>query len=373
MYDYIDNFGFGKPTGIDLPGEADGLLQSYDLLSKDSMVELSSTSFGQTFKVTPLQLITAVSAAVNGGNLMQPYIVKQVLDAEGNVIETTEPIVKRQVISDETSAVMRELVESVVVNGSGSHAAIPGYRIGGKTGTSEKTDDLEKTEGHVRSFGGFAPMDDPQYAVLVMLDNPYLDDLYGSVIAAPVVGAILQDMLPYVGIEPAYTAEELEERYATVPYLIGYTPHDAQAELTTRGLQTNVVGDGPKVLAQIPLEGTEMEKGLIVTLLTDEEIATEEVRVPDVIGMTAQEANAVITEAGLNIELQGAQDGVQAIIAEQYPVPGEKMLRGEVVLLVLAEETEEEEAAPAIIQGPEAPEGLVDIEVEGEEETEATS
>jgi stage V sporulation protein D (sporulation-specific penicillin-binding protein) len=339
MFDYFDNFGFGKPTGIDLPGEANGILQPYSLLSKDSMVELSSVSFGQTFKVTPLQLITAVSAAVNGGNLMQPYVVKQVLDAEGNVIETTEPTVKRQVISAESSAIMRDLVESVVVNGSGSYAAIPGYRIGGKTGTSEKTDDLEGTEGHVLSFVGFAPMEDPQYAVLVTLDNPYLDDLYGSVIAAPVVGAILQDMLPYVGLEPTYTAEELEEKNATVPNLVGKTPHDAQAELTTRGLQTNIVGEGPKVLTQIPLQGTEIEKGLAVTLITDEEIANAEVPVPDVVGMTALEANnAIVTEAGLNIRLQGAvEDGIQTVVVAQDPLPDMSLYTGDVVTVTLAE------------------------------------
>jgi stage V sporulation protein D (sporulation-specific penicillin-binding protein) len=299
---------------------------------------------------------------MNGGKLMQPYIVRQVLDPNGNVLETTEPTVKRQVVSAETSRIMQGLVESVVTNGSGRYAAIPGYRIGGKTGTSEKTDDVTLTEGHVLSFVGFAPMEDPQYAVLVMLDKPYLDDLYGSTIAAPVVGAIMQDMLPYLGLEPTFTQEELEERTATVPDLIGKTPHDAQAELTARGLQTNVVGDGPKVLTQIPQGGTSMDKGLTVTLITDEETMSEEITVPDVVGMTPQEANAAIVNgAGLNIELRGAVwDGVNAVVSEQWPLAGETAAPGELIVVTLEAQYEqtEEETAPAMVEGPALPADL---------------
>lgn len=359
MFSYMDNFGFGKPTGIDLPGEADGILHSFDVLNKEGMVELSSTSFGQTFKATPLQMITAVSAAVNGGNLMQPYIVKQIRDDKGNVIQTNNPTVQRQVISAESSEVVRGLVEAVVDGGSGRYAAIPGYRIGGKTGTSEKLDTKGNTT-NILSFVGFAPMDDPQYAILVMLDEPKLDNVFGSVIAAPVVGAIYQEMLPYVGLEATLTAEEQDQTEIKVPYLVGYKPHDAQGELTVLGLQTRIVGNGPEVLRQIPLADQKIPKGMTVTLFTDEESIEKTVTVPNVVGMTAQEANkAIVTNAGLNIKLLGVtNDGVQTIVTEQWPLAGETANPGDIVQITLDHKPEEsteviaEAAAPI---GPEAP------------------
>lgn len=350
LYDYIGNFGLGEPTGIDLPGEAEGILHSRGELLKEGKVELSSTSFGQSFKVTPLELITAVSAAVNGGKLMQPYVVKQVLDPQGNVISTTQPTVRRQVISEETSETMRYLVEQVVDGGSGSYAAIPGYRIGGKTGTSEILDQTGN-DRNILSFVGFAPMEDPQYAVLVMLDEPQLDNAYGSVIAAPVVGAIFQEMLPYIGLEPAYTEEERAETEATVPNLIGMKPHDAQAELTTRGLQTRMIGNGPMVVQQIPQSGKAMPKGMTVTIYTDEESITADVTVPDVVGMTPQQANqAIVTEAGLNIELRGVTgDGARTYVAEQWPLAGSMAKTGEVVIVTLALKEEEPAAQETLL------------------------
>jgi Cell division protein FtsI/penicillin-binding protein 2 len=207
--DYFANFGLTEGTGIDLPGEANSI---YYPANKMGIAELSSASFGQTFKVTPIQLITAASAAINGGKLMQPYVVKQVIDSQGNVVSTTEPTVKRQVISEDISKELCLMLEQVVTEGSGKQARIPGYRVGGKTGTSEKID-LENQTGkkkNILSFLGFAPVDDPQIACLVLLDEPDLINAYGSTVAAPVVGSILADVLPYVGLEPAYTQEELE-------------------------------------------------------------------------------------------------------------------------------------------------------------------
>lgn len=344
LYDYIGNFGLGEPTGIDLPGEAEGILHSRNELLKEGKVELSSTSFGQSFKVTPLELVTALSAAVNGGQLMQPYVVKQVLDPEGNVIETTQPTVRRQVISAETSETVRYLVEKVVDGGSGANAAVPGYRIGGKTGTSEILDEVGN-DRYVLSFVGFAPMENPQYAVLVMLDQPNLENPYGSVIAAPVVGAIFQEMLPYVGIEPTYTEEQRAETESDVPNLIGMKPHDAQAELTARGLQTRMIGSGASVVQQIPQGGKSMPKGMTVTIYTDEESINSEVTVPDVVGMTPQQANqAIVTEAGLNIDLRGVlTDGAITYVAEQWPLAGTTAKTGEVVIVTLAEKPAEEE------------------------------
>lgn len=351
MYDYIGNFGLREPTGIDLPGEAEGIHHSLSTLSKEGMVELSSTSFGQSFKVTAIEMITAAGAAVNGGQLMQPYIVKQVRDSEGNVISTTQPTVKRQVVSAETSQTIQYLVEKVVDGGSGRYAAVPGYRIGGKTGTSEILDQAG-SEKNILSFIGFAPMEDPKYAVLVVLDEPKLDNVFGSVIAAPVVGAIFQEMLPYLGIEPNYTEEELAETEVEVPYLIGQKPHDAQAELTIRGLQTRIAGEGPEVLQQIPQSGRKMPKGTTVTLYTSETELDEDVEIPNVVGLTAQEANRVLaTENGLNVELRGAvKDGVQAVVTEQWPLAGAQAKTGDIVVITLTEQQEEPAAETALQQ-----------------------
>lgn len=336
FYDYMEGFGFGSTTGIDLPGEDIGIMQTFENLNKPGMVELSSNSFGQSIKVTPLQMITAASAAVNGGNLMQPFVVKQVLDSEGRVVETTQPVVRRQVISAQTSETIRSLVESVVDGGSGRHAAVPGYRIGGKTGTSEKLD-IRDRDVNVLSFVGFAPMDDPQYAVLVMLDEPKLQNIFGSTIAAPVVGAILQEMLPYVGLEPQYTPEQLEQKDVEVPDLIGMKPHDAQAQLTTElGLRIRYEGTGPTILRQIPQPWQKMPKGGTVIVFTNEEVIKTEITVPDVVGLSARDANLVLLDEGLNIELRGVTtDGVPTMVEQQWPLAGSTAATGDVVIVTL--------------------------------------
>ena len=201
--EYLDKFGLYDITGVDLPGEANSIMHSRETMMNENMASLSSASFGQTFKVTALQLMTAVNATVNGGYLMQPYIVSQVLDSDGNVVSNTEPVVVRQVISEETSALVASYAEQVVSGegGSGARAAVPGYRIGGKTGTSQKLD--QEGDETILSFYGFAPADDPEIAVLVMLDEPQKNNQYGSVIAAPVVGNVFADIRPYLGFEPS--------------------------------------------------------------------------------------------------------------------------------------------------------------------------
>ena len=347
FYDFVRNFGLGELSGIDLPGEAPGILHSYNTLSRPGMVELSSSAFGQSMKMTPIQMITAVSAAVNGGQLMQPYIVKQILDSDGNVIETTQPTVKREAISAETSEMMKYLTEMVVDGGSGRLAALPGYRIGGKTGTSEKLDQKSDKPENVLSFVGFAPMDDPQYAVLVVLDTPDLgrDNIFGSVIAAPVVGAIMQEMLPYLGIDPQYTQEELEEKIVTIPNMIGMKPHDARATLTNLGMQTRFIGNGGEVLRQIPQSRGKMPKGSSVILYTSENELKTDIVVPDVVGLTAQEANKLLVELGLNIELRGTlTEGVPTIVREQWPLANAEAGTGEVIIVTLIKKPDETRA-----------------------------
>ncbi len=336
FYNYVDCFGFLEPTKIDLPGEADSYFYPLSLLAKESGEELASSSFGQTFKVTPIQLITAASAAVNGGKLMQPFVVKQVLDPEGNVISTTQSQEKRQVIAQGTSKRIASLLEHVVKDpdGSGKYAYIPGYRVGGKTGTSEKLD--KKVEGQVAyrvaSFLGFAPADDPEIMVLVLLDEPHMQNIYGSVIAAPVVGGILSDILSYLGVEPQYTESELAALDVSVPYVTDSMIHDAQSKLTALGLKNKVIGSGTKVLKQIPGSGQPMPKGGTVLLYTQEEKKDTKAQVPNVVGMSGQQANKAILNAGFNIKIMGI--GIEkstSVATKQTPAAGESAELGSVI------------------------------------------
>jgi stage V sporulation protein D (sporulation-specific penicillin-binding protein) len=241
FYEYFDRFGLMEPTHIDLPGEAEGIFYDIDTLSKPSGEELASSSFGQTFTVTPLQILTAVTAACNGGKLMQPYVVDEVIDPDGNVVSKTQPVVRRQVISEESSATLRMMLEHVVKDsdGSGRYAYIPGYRIGGKTGTSEKINELRTKGGkeeYISSFLGIAPSDNPKVAVLVLLDEPQMQNVYGSIIVAPVVGAIMSDILPYLGVDTQYTEQEAERLEIEVPNGSGMKVHDAISQMTMLGL-----------------------------------------------------------------------------------------------------------------------------------------
>lgn len=342
FYDYFERFGLREPTRIDLPGEADGIFYDYDTLAKETGEELASSSFGQTFKVTPIQICTAVAAAVNGGRLMQPYVVSQVLDPEGNIVSTTEPVVKRQVISEQTSETMRGILEKVVgdPDGSGKNAYVPGYRVGGKTGTSEKLDAKEGGEvtRRIASFMGIAPSNDPQVLVLVILDEPQMQNIYGSVIAAPVVGAIMSDILPYLKVEPQYTEAELSDIEVKVPYVTGGVVHDALSALTACGLSYKLVGDGVNVTGQIPSSGTECPKGTKVILYTDGAQPADPAEVPDVLGLSAQQANRTILNAGFNIRLMGADiegKGVMAVL--QDPLPGTAAQEGTIVTVTFAD------------------------------------
>ena len=302
--EYLDKFGLYDVAGVDLPGEATSIMHSRETMLNENMASLSSASFGQTFKVTALELMTAVNATVNGGYLMQPYVVSQVLDSDGNVISSTEPVVVRQVISEETSALVASYAEQVVSGegGSGARAAVPGYRIGGKTGTSQKLD--QEGDETILSFYGFAPADDPEIAVLVMLDEPQKNNQYGSVIAAPVVGNILADILPYLGFEPSYTEEELSSADMATPYLINYGLQEAQSTLVQAGLEYRVVGSGTTVVGQTPGAAMPIPGGGTVVLYTEEGEKTT-ASVPYVIGKTGNEANRLILNAGFNIKIEG--------------------------------------------------------------------
>ena len=317
FYQYFEAFGLTEKTGIDLPGEATSI---YHQLNNIGPVQLASSSFGQTFKVTPMQIMSAVGAAVNGGYLVEPHIVKQILDEDMNVIESVQTNVKRQVISNETSAKLCTMLERVVSEGSGRNAYVMGYRIGGKTGTSEKLDAKDEN-GNVTqlivSFLGFAPADDPQVAVLVMLDDPHnMGDIYGSTIAAPVVGNILADILPYIGVEPQYTSEEISKMDVRVPNVMNLKPSLAKSKMSNIGLKATIIGNGEKVVKQVPSGGAAIPNGGTVILYTEIVDAEKTTTVPNVIGYTASVANRMMTNAGLNIKITGGgvdQEGAVAV------------------------------------------------------------
>ena len=332
FYEYFKAFGFTEKTGIDLPGEADSI---YVNTSEYGPVELASSSFGQTNKVTPIQMITAYAAVINGGYLVTPYVVSKIVDPNGNIVKTTEPSIKRQVISEETSAQMREVLENVVVAKDGSNAYIKGYDIGGKSGTSQKLDDPEWAlyqNQYVSSYCAFAPADDPEIIMLVMVDEPFNGKIYGSAVAAPVISAVFSECLENVGIYAQYTAEELENQDTTVPYILGMDGLDAVTKLNSCGLKYEFVGDeNGTVTNTTPGASLSIPKGGTVVVYMDE-AEKKTALVPNVVGMTVEQANNAITSAGLNISLSGgAIENENAKATSQSIEAGAQAYRGAVV------------------------------------------
>lgn len=314
-YEYFKAFGLTEKTGVDMMGEV-GVVEGvhyhpYSVFSNPLYggdVSLGMYGFGQTFAVTPIQMITAVSAVVNGGYLMKPYVVSGIADGNGNIVEQYAPTAVRQVISEETSAKMRTLVESVVSQGTGSNAYVRGYRVGGKTGTSEKRAKsiAEGKDFYIASFLGVAPCDDPQVAVLVLLDEPtgYLHQ--GGQIAAPVVGRIMNDLMPYLGVKAVYTDEELANLSIEVPLVVGGEKSWAQSVVKNAKLNVKVVGDGDKVTSQYPASGAKIPSTATVILYCGAEPDKSQVKIPDLTGKTYEQAVRLIEEAGLYMEVGGS-------------------------------------------------------------------
>ena len=340
LYEYVVNFGLTEKTGIELGGEASGIFfDEATLANPDSYASLTSASFGQTFKITPLQLVRAIAAVVNGGYLLEPHVVKEVLSPEGEVIEEKGRTVLRQVISEETSKTMCALLESVVSQGTAKNAQIAGYRIGGKTGTSEKIDvfdeDGNPVEDKIVSFVGIAPMDDPRYIVLVALDTPSRETGYyisGGQMGAPTVRDVLADMLPYLGIQAEFTGEEAKLADVSMPELLGLTLAEAKETLNEKNLTFRTVGDGGSVTDQVPAEGATIPGGSEVVLYFGETAEDTVVTVPDVTGKDAETANRLLTEAGLYMKIIGATGSEGTILAiSQAPAAGSEAAPGTVV------------------------------------------
>lgn len=325
--DYVNAFGFMEKTGIDLPGEAESIVYQANQMGP---VELASCSFGQSNKITPLQMITAVAAVVNGGYVVQPHVVKQVLDQNNNVVENIGTTVKRQAISNETSLTMRQVLEEVVTANGGSNAYISGYRIGGKSGTAQKLDSNDNT-AYISSFVGFAPADDPQIAVLVIVDTPRDGNIYGSVIATPAVSEVMKQTLPYIGVEAKYSDSELENYVVTTKNVVGLDPMTAESRLTAIGLSSKRIGSGNKVVKQVPAWGTSVDRGSTVILYTDG-AAEETATVPNLVGLTMTQANAVLTNRGLNIKfVGGTTQQTGTVVATQSHPEGTVLPKGTII------------------------------------------
>lgn len=339
FYKYVQRFGILEKTGIDLAGESKGVFFDKALVTdtdKWGTASLTSGSFGQTFKLTPLQLARAISSVVNGGYLMEPYIVSEVLDAKGNTVLKQEPTIVRRTISRETSDTMRGLLRSVVTEGTAKNASVAGFSIGGKTGTSEKIDVFDENGSRVTdkivSFVGVAPMEDPSYLVLVALDTPSRSTgiyISGGVMAAPTVGSVMSDILPYLEVERNYTEEDAAGREMVLQDWTGKTRKNAENALKALGLTARVIGDGETVTGQIPAAGETVSGDSQVLLYCGETPEAEDVTVPDFLGMDRMKAAQAAQDAGLNLLILGNTDiSPEVTAAEQSVPPGTKVPRG---------------------------------------------
>ncbi len=332
-YNYASAFGFFSKTGIQLPGEAGRA--SFIELNQMSNVDLAVYSFGQNFKITPLQMVTAIAASVNGGYLLEPRIVKEIIDEDGNVVESFGKKEVRQVISEETSQQIRTLLESVVTDGSGRNSAIAGYRIGGKTGTSEKTD--KKNENGVAdkrliSFMSVAPADDPEIVMLLLLDEPNISTrVSGGLQVAPMSRQILSDVLPYLGIEPTLTVEELLKSEVNVPNVVNMSVDEARKTLTNSKLSITVVGDGDTVKNQLPYAGQKMTANGKVVVYTGDSTPPETTTVPNIVGLSASRANQALINAGLSAKFNSTGGNGDFTVYSCSPAVGETVKTGSTV------------------------------------------
>ena len=345
FYEYIQRFGILEKTGIDLAGESKGVFFDKKLITdtdKWGTASLTSGSFGQTFKITPLQLVRAIASVVNGGNLLEPYIVSEVVDTNGVTLLRQEPTVVRTTISPETSATMRELIRSVVTEGTAKNANVAGFSIGGKTGTSEKIDVFDENGQRVLdkivSFVGIAPMEDPEYIVLAALDTPSRSTgiyISGGVMAAPTVGAIMADILPYLGVERSVEGEAF-----SVPDLSGMTEKEVKAALKEGKITLTAIGDGETVTGQLPAAGQSVLPGSEVLVYLGEPTQERRVTVPDFTGMNRQQASQAAGQLGLSIIPIGSEAiSANVTVCSQKEPAGTELAVGSAVTLQFADTT----------------------------------
>lgn len=332
FWEYYQAFGFSEKTGIDLPGEQSDIFFG-DGSGKMQPMDLAVASFGQNFAITPIQMVTAISSVGNGGKLMQPYIVKEITDSDGNVVESKTPIVKRQVVSEEVTKKVIDAMEENATTGSAKNGYVAGYKVAGKTGTSEKK--IYHNDGsqeYIASFCGFAPADDPQVCLLVYFDDPVGDSYYGSAVAAPVFANIMSEVLPYLNVEAEYTEEEIAQMDTTAENYVGKSVSEAENLVSSGGFTPVVMGSGDTVISQVPTAQSRLPQQGTVVLYTDEESMSDDVvEVPDLTNMTVAQANSTAAMYNLNISVVGSNADGEGISYSQGIKAGSKVKSGTVI------------------------------------------
>ena len=355
FYNYLEDFGFLEKTGIDMQGEGNSIVwprSTFIAPSTQQNTYLATASFGQGFQATPIQLITAASAVINGGHLMQPYVMESITAPDGTIVKQTEPTEVRQVVSEETSRRCRTILEGVVNGGTGKRAYVPGYRIGGKPGSSETVESRRGEDRTIVSFLGFAPADDPQIVVLLAYDAPkpvshgsnftarnyYIS---GGNMAALMAGELLGDILDHMGMEKTYTEAERAKIDVTVPKVVGQTAQIGIEAAKNMGFSVRTVGEGDTVTAQIPTGGAVIPSGSEIVLYLGEEKPTDLVTVPDLRGKTATQAQEALAQNGLYLKVGGSSSYMSsgAIVASQELAIGTQVERGSVVVCLFSDNT----------------------------------
>ena len=355
FYNYLEDFGFLEKTGIDMQGEGNSIVwprSTFVAPSTQQNTYLATASFGQGFQATPIQLITAASAVINGGHLMKPYVMESITAPDGTIIQQTEPTEVRQVISEETSARCRTILEGVVNGGTGKRAYVPGYRIGGKTGSSETVESRRGEDRTIVSFLGFAPADDPQIVVLLAYDAPKRSSsgskltsrgyyISGGNMAAVMAGELLSDILGDMGVEKVYTEAERAKIDMVVPNVVDQTAQIGQEAIQNSGFSVRTVGEGNVVTDQIPAGGAVIPSGSQVVLYLGEEKPADLVDVPDVRGKTAAQAQEILGQYGLYLKVSGSSSYMSsdAVVASQTIWVGTSVERGTVVECIFSDNT----------------------------------
>lgn len=337
FYNYFESFGYTSVTGIDLPGETGGIVNAREGFSG---VNLAVYSFGQTFKTTPIQQLSAIATIASGGYYKTPHVMKEIVDENGTVIASFDTDIKRQVISTEVCKEIAAVLEDGVSHDGGAkNAYVKGYKVAAKTGTSEKRDKFDENgekSFRVGSCAAFAPADDPMVAAIIIVDEPMNGAVYGSVVAAPYIANLLGDILPYLGVEQQYTPEDLATLDISVSDYVGGSPAAARDDLALNGLSCEIIGEGSVITGQFPAAGSTMRKdnGRVI-LYCGTENERQYTTVPDLMYKTAEAANMILLNSGLNVRITGASNGSSAIVIEQYPAAGDTVELGAVVEIEL--------------------------------------
>lgn len=339
FWDYYQAFGFSDKTGIDLPGESDDQFFIHDGVEGNMLdTDLAVASFGQNFSITPIQMITAASAVANGGKIVQPHVVKQILDSNGKVVKNTSTETKRQVISQSVSKEMCGILEDNATTGSGKNGYVAGYRVGGKTGTSEKLIDVndDGSDDYIASFCGFAPANNPQYAALVFFDAPLGGSYYGSEVAAPVFASIMSEVLPYLDVAAQYTDEEMSNIDTAAGSYTGQSIEDATKAAEADGFSVTVKGEGSTVISQSPATGASIPTGGTIVLYTDQSASTDKVTVPNFVGLSVSEVNGLAASNNLNVSMTGMVSSSDGTSTSQSIPEGNEVMPGTVITVTFS-------------------------------------